>query len=102
MRRSARTFSQTFPENFATNGHSPIEKLWRSEPGDPEINGSGDLLAMMVESGHASDQTSEDEECERRTEERAAEPPPRKAIISIHGKDVEECEIPKYPRRRAA
>lgn len=98
MRRLARTFSQTFPENFATSGHSPMEKLWRSEPGDSEINGSGDLLAMMVESGRAI----EDEECERRTEERAAEPPPRKAIISIHGKDVEECEIPKYPRRRRA
>ncbi len=98
MRRSTKTFSQTFPENFAADGESPIEKLWRSEIGDPVIHGSGDLLAMMVQSGHAF----EDEECERRTEERAAAPPPRKAIISIHGRDVEECDIPESPRRRRA
>lgn len=98
FRTSPKTFSQTFPENFAAAGRNPVKKLWRYAPGDPPIEGPGDLLAMMVQGGNAL----EDEACERRTEERAAEPPPRKAIVSIHGKDVEECEIPEEPRKRRA
>ncbi|HUS19367.1 MAG TPA: hypothetical protein VMZ25_06930 [Terriglobales bacterium] len=75
------------------------EAIWKSEAGGPSIQGPGDLLAMMVQGGHG---LSEEEHDERRGEERAAERPPRKAIISIHGKDVEECDMPAYPRKDRA
>lgn len=82
------------------------EPVWKSEPGEPPIKSSGDLLAMMVQGGKALAETDSPESGDaKRTpseldaDERAAQGlPPRKAIISIHGKDVEECEIPQ-PRR---
>lgn len=83
----------------------PDEPVWKSEPGEPPIKSSGDLLAMMVQGGQAladAEDDAENEDLERRTEERAAEPPPRKAIVSVHGKDVEEIEIPESPGRRRA
>jgi hypothetical protein len=73
------------------------DQIWNSGSGEPPISGPGDLLAMMVQG-----QASGDEHDERRCEERPAEPPPRKAIISIHGKDVEECEIPEDSKNRRA
>ena len=57
----------------------------------------GELLALMLECDLFAD-----EHDERRAEQRPAEPPPRKAIIS-HGQDVEECEVPvTYEKRLAA
>jgi hypothetical protein len=93
----------------------PEEPVWKSEPGEPPIKGPGDLLAMMAQGGHelaesdsADDQTeqrnapdSPGQQGELRNDERAAEGlPPRKAIISIDGKDVEEREIQPGPRKR--
>jgi hypothetical protein len=50
----------------------------------------------------ASATRNEEEHDERRMEERAGERPPRKAIISIHGRDVEECEIPSYSKGQSS
>jgi hypothetical protein len=74
------------------------DPIWKSEPGEPPITSPGDWIAMMVQGG----KVLSEEHDERRGEERPAEPPPRKAIISIHGRDVEECEIPEDSRNRRA
>jgi hypothetical protein len=93
----------------------PEEPVWKSQPGEPPIKGPGDLLAMMAHggqelaaSGSADDRDelrnpsdSTEQPGELRKDERAAEGlPPRKAIISIDGKDVEEREIEPRPRKR--
>ena len=61
---------------------------WKSKPGEPPITGPGDLLAMMVQSGNDADEDAAEGAGRDR-------PATRKAIISIHGKDVEECEVPR-------
>ena len=91
-------------------GSEVEEPLWKSEPGEPPIKSPGDLLAMMVQGGSALAETgsSAGGDTERKSneldaDERAAQGlPPRKAIISIHGKDVEECELPAKPGKRRA
>lgn len=78
------------------------EPTWKNEPGEPAIKGPGDLLAMMVQSEKA-DAEPDLESHEEPEETRAAEGlPPRKAIISIDGKDVEERQIPARRKRRVA
>lgn len=77
-----------------TRSEKPI---WKNEPGEPEIKGPGDLLAMMVQGEKPSADSGIHEEPD---DTRAAEGlPPRRAIISIDGKDVEEREI-AAPRRK--
>lgn len=61
---------------------------WKSKPGEPLITGPGDLLAMMAQGSTDSDES-------RAESENGDRAPTRKAIISIHGKDVEECEVPR-------
>lgn len=86
------------------------EPRWKSEPGEPPIKSSGDLLAMMVRGGKTLAETdssaagdAERTATELDADDRAAQGlPPRKAIISIHGKDVEECELPAKPRKGRA
>lgn len=76
--------------------------IWKNESGEPTIKGPGDLLAMMVQSEKA-DVQPDPESHEEPDDTRAAEGlPPRKAIISIDGKDVEEREIPARRKRRVA
>jgi len=80
-------------------GKTPSKKpVWKNDPGEPAIQGPGDLLAMMVQSEKAEAEPEPNEETD---DTRAAEGlPPRKAIISIDGKDVEEREIPQTGRKR--